>query len=78
MGMAVNLSELHTNNEIDDFVLNHTNDELVQLTKSKLSQIYQARFGCNPRSNMTKMDIVREMRVHIKTAIRNKALLEMC
>ena len=78
MDIDVNLSELCTNNEIDAFVLNHTNDELVQLTKSKLSQIYQARFGCNPRSKMTKMDIVREMRVHIKTAIRNKALLEMC
>ena len=27
---------------------------------------------------MTKLDIAQEMRVHIKAAIRNKALSEMC
>ena len=78
MSQGTEIKAYSTNEEIDTCVLNHTNEELMSLfTKSKLSQMYQIRFGCKPRSNMTKLDIVRDLRVHIKYMLRNRALLEM-
>lgn len=65
--------------EIENIVLNRTNKELISMyTKNELLRLFQDYIGCSPRTGMTKLDVVTELRLSIKYRMRNRILLSDC
>lgn len=71
-------SDCKTREDVENFVLSHTNEDLITLcTKADLVKLFQVFLGCAPRSGINKADLVAELRGSVKYRIRNHALASL-